>query len=167
MDTQKLKYFIAVAECLSFSEAALNAGISQSATSQQTIEWKDRYRIRAGIEATASELKRSHGIGKLKVRRIAEVWFAVACKVTACNIKRWARALKRLPDGCLSPFCVSVRLNNGRPADRLKIASSPSTFVFLVGTRGLFLCESNHFFLFRLGFRLFIDRAHDGLYMLV
>lgn len=59
---------------------------------QQTPEWKDRYRIRSGIEATNSELKRSHGIGKLRVRRMAKVCFAVACKLMACNIKRWAKA---------------------------------------------------------------------------
>jgi hypothetical protein len=80
---------------------------------QQTTEWKDRYKIRAGIEATNSELKRSHGIGKLRVRRIARVCFAVACKVTACNIKRWARALaalKRLLRGCISSLCVRLEL---------------------------------------------------------
>ena len=59
---------------------------------QQTTEWKDRYKIRAGIEATFSELKRVHGMGRLRVRRAAKVCFAVACKVIACNIKRWARA---------------------------------------------------------------------------
>jgi len=58
---------------------------------QQTPEWKDRYKIRSGIEATNSELKRSHGMGKLRVRRIAKVCFAVACKLIACNIKRWAK----------------------------------------------------------------------------
>ena len=63
---------------------------------QQTTEWKDRYRIRSGIEATASELKRAHGIGHLRVRRWVKVCFAVALKVTACNIKRWARALSGL-----------------------------------------------------------------------
>jgi hypothetical protein len=63
---------------------------------QQTTEWKDRYKIRAGIEATNSELKRAHGIGRLKVRRLAKVCFAVACKVTACNTKRWAKALSAL-----------------------------------------------------------------------
>ena len=81
---------------------------------QQTREWKDRYRIRAGIEATNSELKRSHGIGKLRVRRMAKVCFAVACKVTACNIKRWARAytaLKRLLQGCMSSVCVRLELS--------------------------------------------------------
>jgi Transposase DDE domain/Transposase domain (DUF772) len=59
---------------------------------QQTKEWKDRYKIRSGIEATNSELKRSHGLGKLRVRRTPKVCFAVACKVIACNIKRWAKA---------------------------------------------------------------------------
>ena len=59
---------------------------------QQTTEWKDRYKIRSGIEATNSELKRCHGIGKLRVRRAVRVCFAVACKVIACNIRRWAAA---------------------------------------------------------------------------
>ena len=59
---------------------------------QQTTAWKDRYSIRSGIEATLSELKRAHGIGRLRIRRAVKVCFAVACKVTACNIKRWAKA---------------------------------------------------------------------------
>jgi hypothetical protein len=64
----------------------------QMYAAQQTAKWKQKYRIRSGIEATMSELKRSHGIGKLRVRRKAKVTFAVACKVIACNIKRWAKA---------------------------------------------------------------------------
>jgi len=60
---------------------------------QQTTAWKDRYSIRSGIEATLSELKRAHGMGRLRVRRAVKVCFAVACKVIACNIKRWAKAL--------------------------------------------------------------------------
>jgi hypothetical protein len=59
---------------------------------QQTGEWKDDYKIRSGVEATMSELKRGYGIGKLRVRGLARVHFAVVCKVTACNIKRWWRA---------------------------------------------------------------------------
>jgi hypothetical protein len=59
---------------------------------QQTDEWKDRYKIRSGIEATNSELKRCHGLGRLRVRRLAKVCFAVACKLIACNVKRWAKA---------------------------------------------------------------------------
>jgi len=65
---------------------------------QQTKEWKDDYKIRSGVEATMSELKRGYGIGKLRVRGLARVHFAVVCKVTACNIKRWWRAA--LAAGC-------------------------------------------------------------------
>ena len=92
---------------------------------QQTTEWKDRYKIRSGIEATNSELKRAHGIGRLRVRRLAKVCFAVACKMTACNIKRWAKALSalgRLIYGCtgtvylvltsLGPMWISPMVSN-------------------------------------------------------
>lgn len=80
---------------------------------QQTTQWKERYRIRAGIEATNSELKRAHGIGHLRVRRLAKVCFAVACKVIACNIKRWARAhaaLMRLLQCLISAASCPVKL---------------------------------------------------------
>ena len=75
---------------------------------QQTTEWKDRYRIRAGIEATNSELKRAHGIGRLKVRRLSKVCFAVACKIIACNIKRWAKAAALSPKRSLQVSISSV-----------------------------------------------------------
>jgi hypothetical protein len=65
----------------------------QMYSNQQTVEWKEHYKIRSGVEATMSELKRRHGMGKLRVRRATKVCFAVACKVIACNIKRWAKAL--------------------------------------------------------------------------
>jgi hypothetical protein len=74
---------------------------------QQTKEWKDRYKIRSGVEATNSELKRSHGLGKLRVRRAARVCFAVACKIIACNIKRWAKAPTAL-EKRLQAFISSV-----------------------------------------------------------
>jgi hypothetical protein len=83
---------------------------------QKTAEWKYRYKIRSGIEATNSELKRSHGIGKLRVRRAAKVCFAVACKVIACNIKRWAKA-HSAQEGPLQGFISSI-------FDRLKIFQS-------------------------------------------
>lgn len=74
---------------------------------QQTREWKNRYKIRAGIEATISELKRAHGMRKLRLRRLVKVSFSVACKVIACNIKRWARA-RILPGGPLSYFITAI-----------------------------------------------------------
>ncbi|RPH51660.1 MAG: hypothetical protein EHM85_05815 [Desulfobacteraceae bacterium] len=59
---------------------------------QQNTAWKDIYIIRFVIEATISELNRAHGIGRLQVRRAVKICFAIVCKVTASNIKRWAKA---------------------------------------------------------------------------
>ncbi|MBN1381776.1 MAG: transposase [Deltaproteobacteria bacterium] len=80
---------------------------------QQTPQWKDRYKIRSGIEATNSELKRSHGIGKLRVRRAVKVCFTVACKLIACNIKRWAKAHFYVLNQLLHSFILllEARLN--------------------------------------------------------
>ncbi len=80
---------------------------------QQTPEWKDRYRIRSGIEATHSELKRCHGIGRLRVRRAVKVCFAVACKVIACNIRRWALAHFLVLKGLLHRLIFSIWSRRG------------------------------------------------------
>jgi hypothetical protein len=80
----------------------------QMYSDQQTSEWKDRYRIRSGIEATISELKRSHGFSKLRVRRKVKVRFAVACKVIACNIKRWGKAAYKGAGSPLQLFILAT-----------------------------------------------------------
>ena len=51
-------------------------------------DFKKRYAIRAGIEATNSELKRAHGLGRLRVRGASRVELSVRLKVLACNLKR-------------------------------------------------------------------------------
>ncbi|RPI97779.1 MAG: hypothetical protein EHM32_00815, partial [Spirochaetales bacterium] len=79
---------------------------------QQTREWKDDYQIRSGVEATMSELKRAHGLGRLRVRGLARVHFAVVCKVTACNIKRWAKAASASPMARLGLLKLVIRLIN-------------------------------------------------------
>jgi len=79
----------------------------QMYSKQKTTKWKDRYKIRSGIEATMSELKRAHGIEKLRVRRVSKVCFSVVCKVIACNIKRWARA-HAVPGRPLQRFILTV-----------------------------------------------------------
>lgn len=55
---------------------------------EQTEEFRKRYAERAGIEATNSELKRAHGLGRLRVRGGTRVRFAVYFKALACNVKR-------------------------------------------------------------------------------
>ena len=55
-------------------------------------QWRRRYGLRAGIEGTNSELKRRHGLGRLRVRGGERVRLAVYLKALACNVKRMVRA---------------------------------------------------------------------------
>jgi hypothetical protein len=91
---------------------------------QQSEPWKDRYRIRSGVEATMSELKRGHGMGRLRVRRHARVLVQVALKATACNIKRWIRAVLAALCGLLAAVYAVCR--------RLGVSSSCLTDKFHV-----------------------------------
>ena len=61
-------------------------------TAAQLEEWRKRYAIRAGIEGTNSELKRAHGLGRLRVRGGRRVRLAVYLKALACNFKRMVHA---------------------------------------------------------------------------
>jgi len=92
---------------------------------QQTEHWKQLYKIRSGIEATISELKRKHGLGKLRVRRASKVCFAVACKVIACNIKRWAKALMGSGSPLLDYFLLLLGL-----IEVMEAASTPMRSCF-------------------------------------
>lgn len=64
---------------------------------QRDATWRRRQRVRTGCEATNSELKRAHGMRRLRVRRRRRVEIAVAFAVTACNVKRWIRAMRATP----------------------------------------------------------------------
>lgn len=59
---------------------------------QQSPEWRAAYALRSGIEATNSEMKRAHGLGRLPVRGLAEVRRRAILKAIGCNAKRWCRA---------------------------------------------------------------------------
>lgn len=59
---------------------------------EKTETYKKTYALRAGIEAANSELKRAHGMGRLRVRGQPAVEFAVFMKITACNVKRYMKA---------------------------------------------------------------------------
>ena len=79
-------------------------------TEQTTEAWRSRYQIRSGVEATISELKRGHGLGRLRVRGLARVRIQIGLKTTACNIKRWLRALPRLLNAFAATLCPVLRL---------------------------------------------------------
>ncbi len=69
------------------------ANLQRRRRAEATGEFRQRYAIRAGIEATNSELKRRHGLGSLRVRGRSRVELAVHLKALACNFKRMVRAL--------------------------------------------------------------------------
>lgn len=55
---------------------------------EQTDEFKDRYRWRAGVEATMSEYDKKTGVKRLRIRGFDAVRFAATLKATAVNIFR-------------------------------------------------------------------------------
>jgi hypothetical protein len=69
------------------------AAVAHRRAEQETPAFKERHKIRSGIEATNSELKRCHGLGKLRVRRRGRVALSVRLKVLARNIKRFVAHL--------------------------------------------------------------------------
>jgi hypothetical protein len=71
----------------------IKANIERRRRAEARGEFQKRYAVRAGIEGTNSELKRAHGLGRLRVRGGRRVRLAVYLKALACNIKRMVRAL--------------------------------------------------------------------------
>ena len=57
---------------------------------EQTDQFKDRYRWRAGVEATMSEYDRRTGVKRLRVRGFKAVRFCVTLKAVGINILRAA-----------------------------------------------------------------------------
>jgi len=59
---------------------------------EQTKEFLDEYRFRAGIEGTFSHYKSDTGAGRLRVRGLSRVRFSAVLKALGLNILRSARA---------------------------------------------------------------------------
>jgi hypothetical protein len=76
------------AECPKEAEAAVEWLRRQEASPR----FKERYKIRSGIESTNAELKGVHGMKKLRVRGKGRVKLAVYFKALALNVKRALRA---------------------------------------------------------------------------
>lgn len=58
---------------------------------EESPDFKDRYRYRAGVEATMSEFDRRTGVKHLRIRGMKAVCFAVVMKAIGLNIFRAAR----------------------------------------------------------------------------
>ena len=68
--------------------------LAQRRVYEQTKEFKDRYRWRAGIEGTNSHLKSDVGADRLRVRGMASVRFTVSLKALGLNILRCGKVLQ-------------------------------------------------------------------------
>jgi hypothetical protein len=77
---------------LRYEEKAMR--IAKRRATEQTSESKDRYRWRAGVEATISELDRRTGVKRLRVRGFKAVRFCATLKALGVNLFR-AAAIRR------------------------------------------------------------------------
>jgi hypothetical protein len=71
----------------------IKVNIERRRRAEASGEFRRRYAVRAGVEGTNSELKRAHGLGRLRVRGGLRVRLAVYLKALACNLKRMVQAL--------------------------------------------------------------------------
>jgi transposase len=84
-----------------------DVAVARRRVEQETPEFKERHKIRSGIEATNSELKNSHGLGKLRVRREPRVGLSVRLKVLGLNIKRYMTHLVNVAtNGTVEPIAL-------------------------------------------------------------
>ncbi len=77
---------------LRYEEKAMR--IAKRRAAEQTTEFKDRYRWRAGVEATMSELDRRTGVKRLRVRGFKAVRFSATLKAVGINLFRAAAVRK-------------------------------------------------------------------------
>jgi hypothetical protein len=82
---------------LRFTDKQLRIALRRSAV--ETDEFKDRYRWRAGVEATMSELDRRTGVKRLRVRGLKAVSFSAVLKALGLNILRAAAVMAAMLAG--------------------------------------------------------------------
>lgn len=85
---------------------------AQRRAHEQTHEFQDRYRWRAGVEATMSEYNRRTGVKQLRVRGLKAVRFCAVLKAVAVNIIR-ATAVKRAQTRYNEPASAINPAQNG------------------------------------------------------
>lgn len=78
---------------LRYNDKALR--LAERRAREDTPEFRDRYRFRAGIEGTMSQLDRLTGLKHLRVRGLSKVSFAAHLKAAGVNILRAAAFRKR------------------------------------------------------------------------
>ena len=86
---------------------------------EQTEAFRERYAARAGIESTNSELKRGHGMRRLRVRGAKRVGLAVLLRALGCNLKRamryWGQEARNSALAALATACQRLPRALWRP----------------------------------------------------
>jgi hypothetical protein len=82
---------------------------------ERSKSFRKRYAMRAGIEATNSELKRAHGLGRPRVRGFLRIRLAVTLKVLACNVKRMIRHLVSAGKAAAKALRTASSAESARP----------------------------------------------------
>jgi hypothetical protein len=90
---------------LRYSEKSLR--ISQRRTEEQSEKFKEKYRWRAGVEATMSEYNTRTGVKHLRVRGVKNVQYCARLKAVGVNIFR-ATAVRNARKRGKSPFADSL-----------------------------------------------------------
>ena len=85
------------------SFAADEVAVARRRVEQETPDFKERHKLRSGIEATNSELKRCHGLRKPRVRLRPRVTLSVRLKTLALNIKRYVTHLADVAASAAAP----------------------------------------------------------------
>jgi len=95
---------------LRYEEKAMR--IAKRRAIEQTTEFKDRYRWRAGIEATMSQLDRRTGVKRLRVRGFKAVRFSAILKAIGLNLFRAAAVRRAANHDNADPNNAKSALNN-------------------------------------------------------
>src|SRR6516164_7151632 len=77
---------------------------------QQSAQFKERMHQRNAIEGTVSELARAHGLRRSRYRGFAKVELQNLLIATACNIKRWLRAIVQSFSSSAHALFASLRI---------------------------------------------------------
>ena len=124
----------------------VKVNIERRRRAEATEEWRKRYAIRAGIEGTNSELKRAHGLGRLRVRGGRRVRLAVYLKALACNFKlnfrtrsseAWAYEVVLYDGASTMAEYRDLHLDGDHPAERFDIPGHPEVQTALNITVGV------------------------------
>ena len=90
---------------LRYNDKALR--LARRRVQEDTPEFRDRYRFRAGIEGTMSQLDRRTGLKHLRIRGLSKVSFAAYLKAAGVNILRAAAFMSRKNDRNEAPSAAA------------------------------------------------------------